>query len=129
MTYSFCTHKKIGKKLIFNPPPLVFVTCLAPISLCLRKLINHAIKCTLAFASHYTTFSLPSMHIFYLFWINGIPFCKKVDYFCVRFDTIMYSLQYGCHLFEYTWENVEYSFRYLMWPVQKSCAPYMKHIL
>jgi len=35
----------------------------------------------------------------------------------------MYSLQYGCQFFEYGWENVEQSFKYLMWPVQKSCVP------
>ncbi len=49
----------------------------------------------------------------------------KVKLLCVGFDTIMYSLQYGCQFFKYGWENVDQSFKYLMWPVQKSCVPYM----
>jgi hypothetical protein len=42
---------------------------------------------------------------------------------------IMYSLQYGCKLFEYNWENVEHNLGYLMWPIQKPYVPYMYHIL
>jgi hypothetical protein len=52
------------------------------------------------------TFLVPSMHIYVIYldkWNLGL---KKGRLLCVRFDTIMYSLQYGCHLFEYTWENV-----------------------
>jgi hypothetical protein len=101
MTYSSCTHKKIRKKSISTPPPL-FVTC--------------------------CTFLLPSMHIYVIYLDRWNLILKKGRLLCVRFDTIMYSLQYGCHLFEYTWENVEHNFKYLMWPVQKSHAPYMKHI-
>jgi hypothetical protein len=87
----------------YLPPPPLFVTC--------------------------PTFLLPSMHIYVIYLDKWNLILKKGRLLCVRFDTIMYSLQYGCQLFEYTWENVEHDFKYLIWPVQKSRAPYMKHIL
>jgi len=91
------------KKMNIYPPPPLFVTC--------------------------RTFLLLSMHIYVIYLDKWNLILKKGRLLCVRFDTIMYSLQYGCHLFQYTWENVEHNFKYLMWPVQKSRAPYMKHIL
>ncbi len=75
------------------------------------------------------TFLLPSMHIYVIYLDKWNLILKKGRLLCVRFDTIMYSLQYGYDLFQYTWENVEHNFKYLMWHVQKSHAPYMKHIL
>ncbi len=68
------------------------------------------------------------MHIYVIYLDKWNLILKKGRLLCVGFDTIMYSLQYGCHLFQYT-ENVEHNFKYLMWPIQKSRAPYMKHIL
>ncbi len=63
-----------------NLQPLMFILCPTPISLCLRELINDVVKCTLAFVAHCATFYCHHAYTLFIL-INGIQFCKKVNYF------------------------------------------------
>jgi hypothetical protein len=54
----------------------MFIMCHASISLCLKKLINYVVKCTLAFIAHCTVFYChPCIYATYM--DIGIQFCKK----------------------------------------------------
>jgi hypothetical protein len=58
-------HTRKLEKLNLLPP--MFMMCLAAISICLKKLINHVVKCTLAFAARRATFYChPWIYVIYL---------------------------------------------------------------